>query len=158
MIEFIPRPSRRSMLALDGLYLILADVRGGLGPFLAVYLASAHGWDPARIGAAMAVMGVAGLLSEMPSGALIDAVRDKRAVIAAAFALVAAGALAMVARPIPPVVLSAQVMIGGAGAVFGPALAAVTLGLVGHAGLGAGWAATRHWITPATSLPRFSLE
>jgi MFS family permease len=122
------------LLALDGLYLILADVRGGLGPFLAVYLASVHRWDPARIGAAMAVMGVAALVAQTPAGALIDAVREKRIAIALAFALVSAGALAMVARPTPPVVLSAQAMIGAAGAVFGPALAAVSLGLVGHAG------------------------
>ncbi len=128
-------PSRRSLLALDAIYLIVADVRGGLGPFLAVYLASVHRWDPARIGAAMTVMGVAGLVAQTPAGALIDAVREKRTVIAMAFAVVAAGALAMVARPTPPVVLSAQAMIGSAGAVFGPALAAVSLGLVGHAGL-----------------------
>ncbi len=135
MIKIPAGPSRRSLLALDALYLILADVRGGLGPFLAVYLASVHRWDPARIGVAMAVMGVAGLVAQTPAGALIDAVREKRSVIALAFALVAAGALAMVARPTPPVVLSAQALIGAAGAVFGPALAAVSLGLVGHAGL-----------------------
>src|SRR3954449_2885065 len=96
--------SRRSLLALDALYVILADVKGGLGPFLAVYLASVHRWDPARIGVAMAVMGVAGLVAQTPAGALIDAVREKRIVIALAFAIVAAGALAMVARPTPPVV------------------------------------------------------
>jgi predicted MFS family arabinose efflux permease len=135
MITICAGPSRRSILALDALHLILADVRGGLGPFLAVYLASVHRWDPGRIGAAMAVMGVAGLVAQTPAGALIDSVRDKRLVIALAFALVAAGALAMVAQPTPPVVLSAQAMIGAAGAVFGPALAAVSLGLVGHAGL-----------------------
>jgi hypothetical protein len=44
--------SRRSLLSLDVLYFILADVRGGL---LAVYLASIHRWDPVRIGAAMGV-------------------------------------------------------------------------------------------------------
>ena len=126
-------PSRQSRRALDALYVILADVRGGLGPFLAVYLASVHHWDPERIGAALAVSGVAGLLAQTPLGALIDVVHQKRTVIAAALAVVAAGALAMVAWPTPPVVLSAQAMIGAAGAVFVPALAAVSLGLVGHA-------------------------
>jgi predicted MFS family arabinose efflux permease len=128
-------PSRRSLFALDALYLILADVRDGFGPFLAVYLASVHRWDPARIGAAMAVMGIAALIAQTPAGALIDAVREKRLIIGMAFALIAAGMLAMVARPTAPVVLSAQAVIGGAGAVFGPALAAVSLGLVGHTGL-----------------------
>jgi hypothetical protein len=62
--------SRRSLVSLDALYVILADVRGGLGPFLAVYLASVHQWDPARIGVAMGVMGFAGLASQAPAGAL----------------------------------------------------------------------------------------
>ncbi len=135
MIKIATGPARTSLLAVDGLYQILADVRGGLGPFVAVYPASVHRWDPARIGAAMAVMGVAGLVAQTPAGALIDVVREKRVVIALAFALVAAGALAMVALPTPPVVLSAQAMIGAAGAVFDPALAAISLGLVGHARL-----------------------
>jgi hypothetical protein len=84
--------SRRSLLALDSLYLILADVRGGLGPFLAIYLATVHRWDPARIGAAMAVMGLAGLAVQTPAGAIIDAVRETRAVIVVAFTLVGLGA------------------------------------------------------------------
>jgi predicted MFS family arabinose efflux permease len=128
-------PSRRSLVSLDALYFILADVRGGLGPFLAVYLASVHHWDPARIGLAMGVMGFAGLASQAPAGALIDHSRNKRALVAAAFAVVAAGALAMVMKPTPVVVLSAQVLIGMVGATFGPALAAISLGLVGYEGL-----------------------
>ena len=128
-------PSPRSLFALDAIYLILADVHGGLGPFLAAYLASVHHWDPARIGTVMAVMGFTGLAAQAPAGAIIDAVRDKRAVLVAAFALVATAATAMVLVPTPAVVIAAQVIIGASGAVFGPALAAISLGLVGHAGL-----------------------
>jgi predicted MFS family arabinose efflux permease len=135
MYKTLGAASRRSLLSLDALYFILADVRGGLGPFLAVYLASVHRWDPARIGVAMSVMGLAGLVSQAPAGALIDHTRNKRALVAASFALVAVGALAMVARPTPVVVLSSQVVIGMVGATFGPALAAISLGLVGHEGL-----------------------
>ena len=43
-----PNPSRRSLWALDGLNVVLADVRDGLGPYLAIYLATKH-WDPSRI-------------------------------------------------------------------------------------------------------------
>jgi MFS family permease len=43
--------------------------------------------------------------------------------------------LAMVARPSAAVILAAQVAIGIAGAAFAPALAAVSLGLVGRSGL-----------------------
>ena len=61
--------------------------------------------------------------------------RNKRALVAVSFALVAVGALAMVARPTPAVVLSSQLVIGMVGATFGPALAAISMGLVGHEGL-----------------------
>src|SRR3954469_18851512 len=129
------KPSRRSLLALDALYFVLSDVRGGLKPFLAVYLAAAHHWDPARIGMAMGVMGIAELAAQTPCGALTDAARDKRVVIVLAFLLVGAGSVAMVVWPAPSVILVSQAIIGAAGSVFGPALAAVSLGLVGHEGL-----------------------
>jgi MFS family permease len=128
-------PSKQSLRGLDALYLILADVQGGLRPFLAVFLASVHHWNPAQIGVAMAVMGFAGIAFQTPAGAIIDAVRQTRVVIAAAFALVAVGALATAAMPTIAVVLAAQALIGAASAVFGPATTAISLGLVGHAGL-----------------------
>ena len=99
------KPSRRSLLALDALYFVLSDVRGGLKPFLAVYLAAAHHWDPARIGIAMGVMGIAELAAQTPCGALTDAARDKRVVIVLAFLLVGAGSLAMVVWPTASVIL-----------------------------------------------------
>jgi MFS family permease len=129
------KPSGRSLLALDALYFVLSDVRGGLKPFLAVYLAAAHHWDPARIGMAMGVMGIAELAAQTPCGALTDSARDKRVVIVLAFLLVGAGSVAMVVWPTASVILLSQAIIGAAGSVFGPALAAVSLGLVGHEGL-----------------------
>jgi predicted MFS family arabinose efflux permease len=53
--------------------LILADVHGGLKPFLTVYLASVHRWDPARIGMAMAVTGLGGALSNLVTGIIVQA-------------------------------------------------------------------------------------
>ncbi len=129
------KPSRRSLLALDALYFVLSDVRGGLKPFLAVYLAAAHHWDPSRIGMAMGVMGIAELAAQTPCGALTDAARDKRVVIVLAFLLVGAGSVAMVVWPTASVILLSQAIIGAAGSIFGPALAAVSLGLVGHEGI-----------------------
>jgi predicted MFS family arabinose efflux permease len=113
--------SRQSLYSLDALCVVLADVRGGLGPFLAVYLASVHGWNPASIGLAMAVMGIAGLVAQTPAGALIDAAKEKRLVLGVALALVGAGALTVVVVPTPPAILSAQALVGAAGAVFEPA-------------------------------------
>ncbi len=38
---------RRNNLSLDSLNFFLADVRDGLGPYLAIYLLAVHHWDPA---------------------------------------------------------------------------------------------------------------
>ncbi len=128
-------PSSRSLLGLDVLSFIMSDVRGGLGPFVAVYLASVHHWDAGRIGMALAIMGAAGLVSETPAGALVDWAREKRLVLACAFAAVGLGSLAMVFWATPTVVLISQALIGSTSTVFGPAMAGLTLGLVGSAGL-----------------------
>ena len=126
-------PSIGSELAgIDALNVFLADVRDGLGPYLAIYLTMRH-WDPGRIGIAMAAMGIATVAAQTPAGAFIDRTRHKRLAIAAAAAAVAVGAIAMVLRPTFPTILAAQVLMGASSSIFGPAIAAITLGLVGHA-------------------------
>ena len=125
-------PSRRSLLGLDALNVVLADVRDGLGPYLAIFLATKH-WDASRIGLAMSAMGVATVIAQTPAGALIDRTHRKRSWMAAASAAIALGAVAMARLPTLPVILGAQAVIGVASAIFGPAIAAVSLGLVGHA-------------------------
>ncbi|MBX6313922.1 MAG: MFS transporter [Isosphaeraceae bacterium] len=128
-------PSRRSLLALDALNVVLADVRDGLGPYLAIYLASVRHWDAARIGIAMLAMGIAQVAAQTPAGALIDYTRRKRLVLGLAAAVIAAGSIAMVTVPSFAVILGAQAILGASSAAFAPALAAVSLGLVGHAAL-----------------------
>jgi MFS family permease len=127
-----PSPSPRSLRALDALNVVLADVRDGLGPYLAIYLATKH-WDPSKIGLAMSAMGVATVLAQTPAGALIDRTRRKQGWMVAASLGVALGAVAMVRVPTLPVILASQAAIGVASAIFAPAIAAVSLGLVGRA-------------------------
>ena len=129
-----PAPSRVSLRALDALNVFLADVRDGLGPYLAIDLATRR-WEAGTIGIAMAAMGVATVAAQTPAGAWIDRTRHKRLAIVAAALAIAAGAIGMVSRPTLPVILTAQVAIGIAAAVFPPAIAAISLGLVGHAAL-----------------------
>ncbi|KQM24734.1 MULTISPECIES: hypothetical protein [unclassified Sphingomonas] len=61
----------------------LADVRDGLGPYLAIYLVSVrgptHGWDEATVGIVMTIASIAGLLVTTPAGALVDRIKAKRA-------------------------------------------------------------------------------
>ena len=47
-------PKKRANRALDALNFFLADVRDGLGPYLAVYLLTEQKWDEARIGGILA--------------------------------------------------------------------------------------------------------
>jgi MFS family permease len=127
-----PQPSRQSLRALDALNIVLADVRDGLGPYLAIYLATKH-WDPSKIGMAMSAMGIASVIAQTPAGALIDRTRRKRSWMVAASAMIAFAAIAMVRLPTMPVILGSQAVLGVASAIFAPAIAAVSLGLVGHA-------------------------
>ncbi|MEO8814464.1 MAG: MFS transporter [Mycobacterium sp.] len=119
------------MHALDLLNFTLADVRDGLGPYLSIYLLVTHHWDQASIGFVMAVGGVAAVVTQTPLGALIDRTPAKRALLIGAAMAVTAAALAIPLLPGFYTVSALQVVTGIAGSVFAPALAAITLGLVG---------------------------
>jgi MFS family permease len=125
--------TRRANRALDAANFFLADVQGGLGPYLAVYLLTERKWDEASIGIVMSVATAAGLLAQTPAGMLVDATRAKRGLIAAAALLVTASSVLLPWLPgFIPVALS-QAIAQAAGAVFAPAINAVTLGIFGHA-------------------------
>jgi hypothetical protein len=61
--------SRQSLRALDSLNFFLADVHAGVGPFLATCLLASLHLNPAKIGVAMSIKGIASLLAETPCGA-----------------------------------------------------------------------------------------
>ena len=125
-------PHRRSLRALDGLNLFLADVRDGIGPYLAIYLLATHHWDAASIGIAMSAAGIAGLIAQAPAGAWIDRSQHKRMIVMVAAGLVAVGCIAMTFFHDLGSIVAAQAVVGVAGAIFPPAVAAITLGMVGH--------------------------
>ena len=125
-------PSPRSLRGLDGLNFLLADVRDGLGPYLAVFLKAEQHWQPGAIGIAMAASSVAAALCQIPAGLLVDGLRFKRLLVAVSGLLVAAGCLLIAFHPQLAAVVAAQVMLGAASAIIPPALAALSLGLVGH--------------------------
>src|SRR5262245_64047058 len=72
----------------------------------------------------------------MPGGAIVDAARSERLVAGIAVAAIAMSALAYAISPIFVVVLAAAVLHALASCVLGPAIAAISLGLVGHEGIG----------------------
>ncbi len=125
-------PSRRSLRALDLLAFFLADVKGGVGPFLAVYLQATLHWDSASIGMALSAASLTGVIAQTPAGALVDRLRQKRELVALAALLVAVGCLATLRVRSVPEMMTAQALMGMVEAVFQPALAGISLGLVGY--------------------------
>jgi MFS family permease len=116
---------------LDWLNFFLADVKDGLGPFLAIYLLSSQHWDPGKIGMVMMIAGVATVAARTPFGAFIDRTRWKRGLMVVAAVAVAVGALAMSFFPNFWLITGAQAVIGGADAIFPAAIGAISLGIVG---------------------------
>jgi predicted MFS family arabinose efflux permease len=125
-------PSVPTLRGLDWLNFFLADVQTGVGPFLAIYLAG-YNWNEERVGLALTVGGIAGILTQTPAGALVDHLRSKRALMSAGVIALAVGALLIALVPSFWSVMSAQVLIGGTSSIFGPAICAVSLGIVGRA-------------------------
>ncbi len=127
--------SRRSLFALDAMNLFLADIEGGVGPYLSMYLRSARHWDQASIGVAVAICGIAAVLAQGPAGAMVDRLKRKRMLVTLAAIVVACGCLCLIFASHLYSVLAAQAAIGAAAAFLPPSIAAISLGLVGHAGL-----------------------
>jgi MFS family permease len=129
-----PSPSGGSLRGLDGVNLILAGVLSGFGPYVAAFLAEQN-WTQQSIGFVLTASGFAGLLSQLPGGALLDAIRSKRIAVALGAGIVAASALIIAVWPSFPLVLFALVLQGVIGGFLGLAIAAISLGLVGNAAL-----------------------
>jgi predicted MFS family arabinose efflux permease len=125
------KASRSSHRGLDWLNFFIANVQTGFGPFIAVYLAGV-GWTEFSIGSILSVAGLVGLITQLPAGALIDAVRSTRSIAALAALAITLSALMLALWPIYPVVLTAEILHGVASSLLGPAIAAISLGLVGH--------------------------
>ncbi|WP_296345971.1 MFS transporter [Reyranella sp.] len=131
----VSHPSKRSLRGLDWFVFFVADVQTGFGPFVAVYL-TAEKWTQVDIGLVLTAAGLVGLVGQIPGGALLDAARSERFVAAIAVGLISVSALAYALWPIFPVVLAAACLHAAASCVLGPAIVAISLGLVGPAGIG----------------------
>ena len=129
-----PSPSSASLRGLDGVNLLLAAALSGFGPYVAAFLANQN-WTQQRIGFVLTAGGFAGLLSQLPGGALLDAIRSKRLAVALGAGMIAAGALIIAAWPSFALVLAALLLQGITGGFLGLAIASISLGLVGNAAL-----------------------
>ncbi|HDR9483191.1 TPA: MFS transporter [Burkholderia aenigmatica] len=123
------RPAR----ALEALNFFLADVQAGIGPFVGVILLS-RGWGADAIGTVMTLAGLAAMAATPLAGALVDAVRAKRALIVVAAAATALASLALMFVHSYPAVAATQILAAVSGAALAPAVAGVTLGIVRRQG------------------------
>jgi MFS family permease len=128
-------PSRQSLRGLDWFIFFLADVQTGFGPFIAVYLTTQK-WTQVEIGLVLSIGGLIGLIGQIPGGAIVDAARSERLVAGLAVATIGISALGYAAWPIFPVVVIAATLHAAASCVLGPAIAAISLGLVGPLAIG----------------------
>lgn len=121
--------------ALDLVNFFVADVQTGFGPFVAVYLTT-HKWTQVEIGFALTLGTMTSLVSQLPAGALVDSMRNKRAAASWALIGIIAAALLLALQPDQLPVLAAQMLHGFASCVITPAIAAISLRLAGYAALG----------------------
>jgi MFS family permease len=125
----------RGPRALDLLNFFVADVQTGFGPFVAVYLTT-HKWTQVQIGFALTLGTIVAMVSQIPAGALVDASHNKRAAASGALVCVIIAALLLAIQPTTLPVMVAQVLHAFASCMLTPAIAAISLHLVGHAALG----------------------
>jgi MFS family permease len=126
--------SPRSRYGLDWMNFFLADVQTGFGTFVAFYLARL-GWNERNVGIALTIGGVAGVLSQIPGGALADAVRWKRGLIAIGITAIGVAALILALMPSYWLVMLACLMQGATAGIITPSIGAISLGLVGRRGM-----------------------
>ena len=132
------------LVALAALNFFLADARDGLGPFLDAYLAT-NGWSPFSLGMIATFGGILGMVSTPLFGALVDGTVYKRLLVIVPVILVTVAALLTLAIPNVSVVVGGQTVTAIAGAVIGPALMGLTLGIVGEAAFPAQVSRNEFW-------------
>jgi len=128
--------SKESRQGLDWLNFFLADIQTGFGAFVAFYLADL-GWDKSEVGLALSAGTIAGLIAHLPGGAVVDWVPWKRGLAAIGIITIAVSALILAFAPTVVLVFIAEILHGVTGGIVTPAIAAISLGLVGRGAMSA---------------------
>ena len=130
----VPPSASASTSGLDGVNFFIAAMSAGFGPYVAAYLADQE-WTPQEVGFVLSVSALAALLSQLPGGELVDFTRSKRLLIALGSIIVAVSAIIITVRPSVPAVFGGLILQGITGGLLGPAIASISLGIVGQSGL-----------------------
>lgn len=119
---------------LDFLTFFVADFQTGFGPFIAIYLTANH-WSPETIGQVLGIGSLVAIVSQVPAGALIDAVPFKRGAALAGLLSLMGSAVLLAILPSWWPTAGAEVLHGFASCMMVPAIAAISLTRVGHRAL-----------------------
>jgi MFS family permease len=120
---------------LDWFNLFVANIQTGFGPFIAVYLSS-QSWTQTSIGIALSIGTISSMASQVPAGALVDAIPNKTRVAAFSVIVFTISALMFAIHPIPLLVYLAEILHGISSCTLGPAIAAMSLVIAGRYGMG----------------------
>ncbi|MBS0642435.1 MAG: MFS transporter [Acetobacteraceae bacterium] len=126
-------PTRRSLYGLDGVNFFVAAIQTGFGVFVTVHLVSQH-WPVQAIGLALTIGTLSSLVSQMPAGAFIDSLTDKRRAVRLGVVGIGLAALMLALSSARPVVFCAQALQGVSSSLIGPGIASISMALVGRAG------------------------
>jgi len=121
---------QQSLRALDALNFFNAGIQTGLGPFMAIYYASARHWNPGQIGTLLAIQSLSGVLLQSIAGDIVDNSKHKRLISAGAALVVTLGCLGIVLAPNYFWECVDQFIIGVSVTIFPAATASFALGLV----------------------------
>ena len=127
----------RRELGLDLLNFFVANLQTAFGPFIAVYLTGEH-WTEGQIGVALSIGTAAAMVSQVPAGLLVDAMRNKRLAAFASIVAIIASCLILAALPQQLPVAFAEVLHGFASCMLNPAIGAITLAIAGGTAGGLG--------------------
>ena len=120
--------------ALPAVNFFMADVGGGLGPFLSTFLADVAHWNPAQIGWVVAAGSITGALLAGPAGSMVDRLGKPRLMLAGACCLILAGTLTLLPARAFWLIVMAQIVVSAGGALGSPSISGLTLAVVGKKG------------------------
>ena len=121
--------------SLDWLNLFVGNIQTGFGPFIAVYLTT-RGWTETSIGLALSLGTVAAMASQIPAGALVDAIRHKASVVLLSILSFSISALLFAINPAPLAVYVVEILHSFSSCTLSPAIAAISLAVAGPTVLG----------------------
>jgi MFS family permease len=128
-------PTARSLKGLDWLNFFVANVQTGFGPFIAIYLTT-HKWTELDIGSVLSLGTIVAMVSQLPAGALVDWMQSKRLAAALAILAITGSASLFLIAPTKFGISVAEILHGFASCMLSPAIASVSISLVGIGALG----------------------